>query len=302
MKEDPSRHRAALRITIIGLVANVVLMSLKFAAGILGASQAVVADAVHSLSDLVTDFAVIIGMRFWSAPPDEQHPYGHRRLETVVTVLIGVALAAVGIGIALNSLSSLQQEHAETPGWIAFAAATASIFVKEIVYRATVVVGKRIKSAALIANAWHHRSDALSSIPAALAVAAASIYPSWAFLDHVGAVVVSLLILQAAWRIVVPAGRELIDSGAPPETVERLHAIAIAVKDVKRVHAIRTRYVGSAVQVDLHITVKPSMTVRAGHQISEEVKRALISSEMDVVDAVVHLEPDDDSSLEDGNE
>jgi len=299
MAQHDTRTRAAFRITLVGLGANLVLMGLKFAAGILGHSRAVLADAVHSLTDLATDLAVLIGMRYWNAPPDKGHPYGHRRLETVVTVAIGLSLATVGVGIAYDSLASIREHHAEAPGWIAFAAAAASIFIKEIVYRATVVVGKRIKSAALIANAWHHRSDALSSIPAALAVAVAAAYPSWTFLDHVGAIAVSLLILQAAWRIVAPAGRELVDAGAPPEVVQRITETALAIDGVDRVHAVRTRFVGSALQVDLHVMVRPDMTVREGHDISEKVKRALLASDMDVVDAVVHLEPDDESALGD---
>jgi cation diffusion facilitator family transporter len=299
MTQADTRTRAALRITLIGLAANVILMGFKFAAGIVGQSRAVLADAVHSLTDLATDLAVIIGMRYWSAPPDPEHPYGHRRLETAVTVAIGMALAAVGIGIAYDSLASIREHHAEPPGWIAFAAAAASIVVKEVVYRATVVVGKRIRSAALIANAWHHRSDALSSIPAAIAVAVAAVYPSWAFLDHVGAVAVSLLILQAAWRVVAPAGRELVDAGAPPEVVTCITRAALAVDGVDRVHAVRTRFLGSALQVDLHVMVRPTMTVREGHDISENVKEALLSCDLDVVDAIVHLEPDDESALND---
>lgn len=279
------------RVTLIGLVVNVALSALKFAAGILGNSQAVVADAVHSLSDTATDVAVLVGVKFWSKPPDECHPHGHRRIEFLVTIFIGLLLAAVALGLSYNALSTLHEVQKGPPGAIAFFAAVLSIFIKELLYRWTISVGIEIKSTALIANAWHHRSDGLSSVPAAVAVAGAALVPGLAFLDHLGAIVVSIFILQAAWKIVRPSVEQLVDRGAPEEICLGIEQLARATPGVQEVHAIRTRHIGSGIEVDLHVLVDPALTVEEGHRISEEVKRRLIDYISDVVDVVVHLEP-----------
>jgi len=276
----------------VGLVTNLVLSALKLVGGIVGQSQAVVADAVHSLSDITTDVAILVGVRYWSKPADANHPHGHRRLESLVTLGIGLVLVVVAAGLLWNAIVTLEDRHESPPEWIAFAAALLSIVSKEILYRWTLAAGQRIKSLALIANAWHHRSDALSSIPAALAVAGAVIHPAWAFLDHVGAAVVSLFIFQAAYRIIRPEFAKLIDSGAPEAALERIRRIALETEGVRRVHRIRTRYVGgTSLAVDLHVKVDPEIPVREGHDISEEVKRQLLENGPEVVDVVVHLEP-----------
>ena len=284
-----------LRVTWVGLVINTVLFAFKLFAGIIGRSQVVVADAIHSLSDSSTDVAIVIGVRYWSQPPDENHPHGHRRIETVITAFISLALGAVGVGLIYNGLMTLHEHHEEPPGWIAFIAAVISIITKEILYHWTISVGRRIRSQAMIANAWHHRSDAFSSVPAALAVAGAAIHPSWSFLDHVGAVVVSLFILQAAWKLGWPALQQLIDLGASQVDCEQIRAIALATENVIAVHAIRTRHIGSGLQVDLHVLVDGAMTVRQGHNISREVKRRLLEMGPDIADVVVHLEPYEES-------
>jgi cation diffusion facilitator family transporter len=279
------------QVTLIGLVINVALSALKFAAGIVGNSQAVVADAVHSLSDTATDVAVLVGVKFWSKPPDECHPHGHRRIEFLVTIFIGLLLASVAFGLSYNALATLHEVQKGPPGAIAFFAAVLSIFTKEMLYRWTFAKGKEIKSTALIANAWHHRSDGLSSIPAALAVAGAALVPGFAFLDHLGAIVVSMFILQAAWKIVRPSVEQLVDRGAPEEICRGIEQLAFTTPGVQEVHAIRTRHIGSGIEVDLHVLVDPALTVEEGHQISEDVERRLIEYVSDVVDVVVHLEP-----------
>jgi cation diffusion facilitator family transporter len=289
--DDRNQVSEVRRVTLIGLVINVALSVLKFAAGILGNSQAVVADAVHSLSDTATDVAVLVGVKFWSKPPDECHPHGHRRIEFLVTIFIGLLLAAVAFGLSYNALSTLHEVQKGPPGFIAFFAAILSIFTKELLYRWTISVGREIKSPALIANAWHHRSDSLSSMPAAVAVAGAALVPGLAFLDRLGAIVVSMFILQAAWRIVRPSVEQLVDRGAPEEIRLGIEQLARATPGVQEVHAIRTRHIGSGIEVDLHVLVDPSLTVEEGHEISEEVKRRLIDYVSDVVDVVVHLEP-----------
>ena len=281
------------RVTWAGLVVNTFLSALKLACGVLGNSQAVVADGVHSLSDGSTDVAILIGVRYWSKPPDADHPHGHRRIETVVTMGVGLLLAAAAVAMAWRALSTMQESHAVPPGWQALGAALLSLAVKEVLYRWTSGVGKRIKSSAVMANAWHHRSDAFSSIPAALAVAGARLKPEWYFLDHVGAVVVSVFILGAAVRITWPSLRQLADSGAPERELAMVEEIAIQTPGVQAVHAIRTRQLGSALEVDLHVLVDGHMTVQEGHAVSEDVKRRLIEQGPDIVDVVVHVEPHD---------
>ena len=288
---DPFRSAEVTFITWIGMLANILLSVIKFAAGIIGHSQAVVADAVHSLSDLSTDIAVLVGVRFWTAPADESHPHGHRRIETLVTALIGAILALIGLGLGYRALATLRHPAGSPPTWIAFIAAVVCIASKEVLYRRTAAVGKRVRSSAVIANAWHHRSDALSSVPAALAVLGTQLFPEWSFLDHMGAVVVSLFILKAAWKITRPALGELVDEAAPERVRENIERVALATPGVKHVHALRTRYVGSALQVDLHVNVDRQITVHEGHEIAEQVQRHLLAEEPDVVDVVVHIEP-----------
>ena len=281
------------RVTLWGLAANLGLSALKFAAGLAGQSQALVADAVHSLSDSVTDIAVLVGAPFWSAPADPEHPYGHGRIETLVTLVIGIALAAAGIGLACRALVTLHLPNPAFPGWIAFAAACVSVLVKELLYRWNVRVGRRVKSTAVIANAWHHRSDALSSVPVAVAVLGTRSWPAWGFLDHVATVLVSLLILYAAWKISWPALGHLVDVGAKKSEREKILAVASGTEGVRDLHALRTRYIGPGLQVDMHVLVDPQITVRAGHEIAEAVKRRLLADCPDVIDALVHVEPDD---------
>ncbi len=208
-----------------------------------------------------------------------------------MTVFISLLLAVVAFGLVYNALATLRRQDIQSPGWIAFWAAIVSIICKEILFRWTLTVGRRTKSPAVIANAWHHRSDAFSSLPAAMAVAGAAISPAWSFLDHVGAIVVSVFILQAAWHIGWPALRQLVDTAATEIERERIRSVALQTEGVREVHAIRTRHIGSGFQVDLHVLVDGSISVCDGHDISTEVKRHLLAEGPDVVDVVVHLEP-----------
>jgi cation diffusion facilitator family transporter len=292
----PSREVYVRKVTWIGLLINIGLSSLKFAAGYLGRSQALIADAIHSLTDTTTDLAVIAGSHYWSRPPDPSHPYGHRRLETLVTAFIGLMLAAAGIGIGWEAISNLHQKHTAPPGWIAFYAAMASIVAKEILYRWTAGVGKKIKSPALAANAWHHRSDAISSLPVLVAVTGALIFPSWSFLDHVGAAIVSIFILHAAIKIFWPAVSELVDAGAPEEIQKKIAEIACNTNGVHEVHAVRSRFISSSIQIDMHIVVDGNISVREGHTIADNVENGIISSIPEVLDVVVHVDPPPASS------
>lgn len=281
-------------ITVLGLVVNLLLAALKFALGILGRSQAVVADAVHSLSDMGTDLLILVGLRFWSAPADDTHPYGHQRMETFVTLLISILLAVVAAGIGWGAVHRLGGEPSCPPLTLALFGPLVSIIAKEILFRRTRAVGKRIHSTALIANAWHHRSDALSSIPAFIAVLAASINPKWAFLDPVGALIVALLILKVAWDIAAPALAELTERGADHEDVQNIKELVRQVEGVVSVHRIRTRRLGAGWFVDLHVNVNGDLPVRCGHDIATQVQYRLLEDGPHIADVLVHIEPEEE--------
>jgi len=278
-------------VTLAGLGVNLALCALKLAAGVVGHSSAVVADGVHSASDIATDIAVLIGAMVWSEPPDQEHPYGHGRVETLVALGLALSLVGVASGLVYSALRSLESGASTQPGWVAFAAAVLSLVVKELLYRWTIRKGTELKSPAMVANAWHHRSDALSSIPAAIAVATARFMPEWHFVDHIGSVVVSVFIIGAAWRIGSQALQHLIDRGAPANVVSDIGRLAREVRGVECVHAIRTRHLGRGWSVDLHVLVDGDLPVRVGHDIAEAVHDRIVDGSDDVVDVVVHTEP-----------
>lgn len=279
------------RITWIGLFVNLALAILKIVSGHYGRSKAVIADGVHSLSDLATDIVVLVGAKFWGKPPDADHPYGHRKIEAIVTITIGLVLGMVGLGLGYNSIVTLHEGHDTPPALVAFLSALLSIGVKEWLYRWTIKGGKETKSSAVIANAWHHRSDALSSIPVAVAIATSYFLPSWSFLDHVATVAVSLFIFQAAWVIVSQPFHDLLEKGADARIIEGIRRLACSLPAVKGVHKIRSRSISCAYFVDLHIQLDPAMNVEEGHQIAGHVKNLLLNSDLGVVDVLIHIEP-----------
>jgi cation diffusion facilitator family transporter len=281
------------KVVWTGFVVNLILSGVKFTAGFIGNSQAVTADAVHSLSDCITDIAVIMGSHIWSKPADENHPYGHRRLETVVTIFIGGVLIAAGFALGGKAISTIHHSDSTVPSWPAMAAAVISVIVKEALYQWTAVSGRRLKSAALTANAWHHRLDAVSSIPVIVAVGVAMIFPSWMFIDHVGAIIVSILIIQVGFKIIWPGINEMLETGASEDTCELIEKIAAGNPGVVRVHKVRTRYVGAGLHVDMHVVVDGTISVRKGHDIADGVKNRVIREGPDILDVVIHTEPDE---------
>lgn len=289
--ESKTESSAVQRVAWVGLLGNLALCGVKFVAGTVGRSQAVVADAVHSLSDSVTDVAVIVGARYWTRGADANHPYGHRRIETLVTIFVGTILLIAGLGIGWRAILSFRDHNQETPSLIALLAAMLSVVCKEVLYHWTMKRGKQLKSSSLQANALHHRSDAFSSIPASIAVACALFFPDWHFLDTVGAVVVAVFILHAGYRIIWPALSEITESGAPSEVRARIIDIAEAVSGVKEIHGFRSRYVGSHLHIDLHALVDASMRVDAAHEIASTISRQVTREVSDVRDVVVHIEP-----------
>lgn len=277
----------------VGLLVNLILAAVKMAAGILGHSHAVVADAVHSLTDTVTDVALIFGVRYWSAPADERHPHGHRKFETLITVFIGVMIAAAAISIGWDAATSFGRPTAP-PSAIALVAALLSIAIKEGLYRWSAKIGREARSPALIANAWHHRTDALSSVPVAIAVAIAMIDHRLAVVDQIGALVVAVFVLHAAFRIIRPALDQLVDAGAPRTHRLELERLAADVEGVQAAHALRTRYVGSELAVDLHVEVEPDLSVADGFEIANRVKQKLTEQGPGVADVMVQVEPHED--------
>ena len=291
MKQNLKTIRTVQFVTVVGMTLNIVLSIAKAAGGVLFHSQALLADAVHSMSDLVTDLAVIFGVKYWSAPPDRQHPYGHGRIETLVSAFIGIALAAVAVGLAWEAIGTIRHGSEHGPAGFAFAIAVFSIISKEVLFRWTRAKARQVHSSAMEANAWHHRSDAISSIPAALAIAVAYFFPKLQFIDPVGAILVSFFVLYAAWTIVRPTLQELSETGVSREEQAKIYRMATSLPGILGAHALRTRNTGGAIWADIHIIVDPDMTVREGHDLSHQVRDLLVNSDLNIVDVVVHLEP-----------
>lgn len=291
MKNNLHTVRTVQFVTVVGMILNIVLVLAKAAGGIFFYSQALLADAVHSLSDLVTDLAVIFGVKFWSAPPDRSHPYGHGRIETLISAFIGLALGAVAVGLAWDAVGTLRHGTEHGPAGFAFVIAVFSVVSKEIVFRWTRAKAREVGSTAMEANAWHHRSDAISSVPAAAAIALAYFFPKLHFVDPVGAIAVSGFILHSAWKIIQPTLLELSEAGVSKEDQAKIYRLAASLPGVMGAHALRTRNAGSAIWADIHIIVDPNMTVREGHDLSHKVRDLLVDSDLNIVDVVVHLEP-----------
>ena len=293
LKGSEQQKSEVKQVTVAGLVVNLILTALKLIAGYAGNSQSVIADGVHSLSDSSTDVAVLVGLKYWNQPPDSCHPYGHRRIETMVTVLIGAALALAGVFLGYGAIEKFRTGDYVVPEAITLGVALLSVVAKELLFRWTYRVGERYKSPALKANAWHHRSDSFSSIAVALAIGMALIDPKWAILDPVAALAVGAFILQAAYMITMPALRELADAGASEAELKKIEKIVLEVEGVASVHALRSRFHGAGLQVDLHVQVDGGLSVRDGHAISGRAKRRLIEDGPDIVDVLVHIEPVD---------
>ena len=286
----PTSAKTVSYTTWVGLFANIVLSLLKIIAGSLGNSRAVVADGFHSLTDLVSDFAVLIGVRIWSKPADSKHPYGHQRFETLITLFIGLLMVITGLGIGWDAIAAWTEGTGHQAGLIALIAAVGSMVIKELLFHWTLRKGKQINSSALIANAWHHRSDALSSMPASLAVIASMFFPAQPWIDLAGALVISLFILYSAFKVCSPALGSLVDAGASEEITQRLYELAVTVKGVKGIHRLRTRYHGGLF-VDMHLHVDGQLTVNEGHDIALAVEELLLKEGPHIVEVLIHVDP-----------
>lgn len=291
------RYRVIRRVTLIGSVIDLVLGVLKIIFGYFAHSQALVADGIHSLSDLVTDFMVLWAAKHASRGADEDHPYGHARIETMMTVALGGALIMVAIGIALDAGGRLfQPEFLLQPGWPALLVAVLSIVLKEAIYHYTMYAARKYRSNLLRANAWHSRSDAISSIVVVFGVLGSM--AGLEYLDAIAAVGVALMIAKIGWDFAWNSVRELVDTALDLERVETIRGSIKAVDGVRDLHLLRTRRMGADALVDVHIQVDPKVSVSEGHMISETVRSKLIEDFDEVADVLVHIDPENDESAQ----
>ena len=284
------------RITFLSLWTNVALTLLKFAAGLFGHSQAMIADAIHSLSDFATDLAVLIGLRFSSKPRDEDHAYGHGKYETIAAAIVGLALGFVALRIAGDALhrifAAIQGASIPTPSVYAFWAAVISIGVKEALFHVTRKVARATGSAAVMANAWHHRSDALSSLATAGGVGAAALLGGqWRILDPIAALFVSLFLLRVGWRIIREQLGDLTDQNLDPAVCEEILEMARHIEGIEEPHNLRTRRVGRHPVIDLHIRMREDMPLREAHDLATGLEHALQDRFGKETIANLHLEP-----------
>lgn len=289
------RYREIRRVTIVGAWINAALATLKLAFGYLAHSQALIADGLHSLSDLASDFLLLFAAKHASRDADEDHPYGHGRIETVFGIVQGAILGAFAIGIAYDAAQRLlEPARLLHPTVAALAVAAVSILVKELLYRYTIKAARKLRSNMLRGNAWDHRSDAISSVIVLIGVAGTLL--GVPYLDALAAVGVALMIIKISWTLIWQSLRELIDTALDAEVVEQIHNEILQVNGVRRAHTLRTRKSGGDALVDVHIQVAPTLSVSEGHRIGEKAREALIAHIEGVADVTVHIDPEDDET------
>lgn len=290
------REKEIYKVTIVGSFVNFLLLIFKFVSGIVGHSAAMIADAVHSLSDFVTDILVLVFVKISSKPADKDHRYGHGKFETLATAIIGAVLLAVGIGIFYQGATSIYAVYngqvLPSPGYIALIAAAVSIVSKEAVYWYTVIKGKKLNSQAVVANAWHHRSDAFSSIGTLLGIGGAILGgEKWAVLDPIAAVVVSIFIVKVAIGILNGSLQELLEHALPKTVQEEIKQLILSVDGVSEPHHLRTRRVGSNYAIEVHIRMDGNLSLNEAHHITSLVEKKLKEKYGEGTNLSVHAEP-----------
>lgn len=286
------RTSEATKVTVIGAVVNLFLVVGKLAAGIVGSSQALVADAVHSLSDLATDVFLLFTVKVAGKEADAEHPYGHGRAETMGSMVMGGSLILVGLFIVYEVIVKMTGGgELSIPTWPALLGAAVSIALKEALFRYTFIVGKRINNQSVIANAWEHRSDSLSAIAALIGIAGAMI--GFPIMDPLAAIVVVFMIEKAGWDIFYEAVKDLMDTSLPGEQMEEIIKVITGTRGVARFHELRTRRLGEDIFVDVHVIVQPSISISEAHNIAETV-RGNLQKKAAVADALVHIDAEDD--------
>lgn len=296
MQDIKKRVNEATRITWIGFAVNSILTLCKISAGIVGKSEAMIADGIHSLSDLGTDIVVLFGFRFVGKPPDESHDYGHGKYETLTATIVGITLIIVGIGIMWEGGEILYDfingSPIAKPGWIAFYAAILSIVSKETLYHYTIAIGKKINSQAIIANAWHYRSDSLSSVGAMLGIGGAILLGErWHFLDPAAAIIVSILVIKVGGEIAMKGISELLETSLDNESENKIMEITEKVAGVENSHKLKTRKVGNNIAIDIHIEVGDDLNITEAHNIATSVENRLKSAFGGETHISVHIEP-----------
>ena len=291
-----NREKSIYKVTWIGSIVNFLLLVFKFIAGFLGHSSALVADAVHSLSDFATDIIVIVFVKISGKPEDDDHRYGHGKYETLATALIGVALFAVGIGLLVSGATKvayvIKGVVLPAPSMIALVAAAVSIVAKEILYRYTVRVGKNLNSQAVVANAWHHRSDAFSSIGTLIGIGGAILLgEKWRILDPLAAIVVSAFIIKVAADLLKPCVDELLERSLPAETEKRILDIIASFPEVSSPHHLRTRRIGNHIAIEVHLRMDGKTSLEDAHTVATNVERQLKSEFGPDTHIGIHMEP-----------
>lgn len=283
-------------MTLVGSAGNVALLTFKFIAGMLGNSSAMIADAVHSLSDFVTDVVVLVFVGISAKPQDKSHDYGHGKFETIASFLIGLGLVAAATGIVVTGGMKLLAwwggEALEAPGWIALWAALLSILVKELLYQYTARKGRRLDSQVMIANAWHHRSDALSSIGAAIGIGGAIwLGQRWTVLDPLASIVVGLMLVRVAWQLLKTSVGELTECSLPAETEQEIEAIIQSFPDVQEPHNLRTRRIGNRIAIEAHVRMDGSLPLNVVHERATAIERKLKERFGKGTYVTLHMEP-----------
>lgn len=291
-----AREKGIYKVTVVGSIVNALLLVLKFVAGIVGNSAAMIADAVHSLSDFVTDIIVIVFVRISNKPEDKEHDYGHGKYETLATLMIGVILFFVGLGIFWNGASAIygvfNGRQIESPGMIAFWAAVVSIVLKEALYHYTIIRGRKLCSQSVVANAWHHRSDAFSSIGTAVGIGGAILLGDrWVILDPIAAVVVSFFICKVAVQLALPCLEELLEKSLPEETERDILSILQDFPEVSDPHHLRTRRIGNYCAVEVHIRMDGSTPLSEAHDTASAIESRIRNLLGPSTIVSIHLEP-----------
>lgn len=291
-----NREKQIFRVTLLGSFVNLLLVVFKFIAGIVGHSAAMIADAVHSLSDFITDIIVIIFVAISGKPEDSDHSYGHGKYETLATAVIGIILFFVGVGILISGIKAivgaLQGEPLQAPSLLALIAAVISIVVKEALYHYTVKRGKALGSSSVVANAWHHRSDALSSIGTAIGIGGAVFLgEQWRILDPIAAVVVSIFIVKVAVELIKPCIDELVERSLPEEVEQRIHALILQSPQVSSPHHLRTRRIGGYIAIEVHIRMDGQISLSEAHQVASDIERRLKAEFGEKTHIGIHMEP-----------
>ena len=290
--DEPGGLHAGLRVTWIGSVVNLLLVGFKLWAGFVSGSQALIADGIHSLSDLFSDFVVILGLRWGRKHEDKDHPYGHGRIETISSMIVGMLLIVVGLWIAYSAIAAIYSHEASRPSLLAVWAALISIVAKEVMFWWTMAIGRRINSMALIGNAWHHRTDAFSSVAVLVGVGATYLNPNWHLADSIAALFVVFFVAKIGISLTWQAFKELSDTAPDRGVLIEIARRAEQIDGVLQVHDLRARHSGSQIFVEMHIVVDPNMSVRDGHKIAATVKHYTLQDFSDVTRCIIHVDPE----------